>query len=231
MKRATILFLSAVMLMGPVSGATVLAQQPDLQSVTLYSPNKYRGERRPACLNLASGRLSVYGRCDVYYGFLYAGDEWDWFQSAGYEDSRSVIKDLGALDWSASLIVPVIAPLPKLKPGEHRNVTIDVSGADGADGAPGQRGADADGAIRQADKSVVEPVTPPLARKPKHDGVPKIDPMFVKARLGHLYVIHVVDDGNDFYALFRVEEITRGDNCRISWKRIAAPEREADVRR
>jgi hypothetical protein len=47
--------------------------------------------------------------------------------------------------------------------------------------------------------------------------------MFARAVLGHVYVIHVVDDTRDFYALFRVEALQRGDNCTISWKLIAPP--------
>jgi hypothetical protein len=35
-------------------------------------------------------------------------------------------------------------------------------------------------------------------------------------------VIHVVDDKRDFYALFRVDKLQRGDNCTISWKMIPA---------
>jgi hypothetical protein len=115
----------------------------------------------------------------------------------------------------------------KLKPGERRQIGVDTSGADGADGRdglPGARGEDGDGAVRsrptQARSVPIEPSRPPSG--PKRDGKPKIDPLFVKAIPGHMYVIHVVDDVNDFYALFRVEELESGDNCTISWKRITA---------
>jgi hypothetical protein len=65
---------------------------------------------------------------------------------------------------------------------------------------------------------------PTLPAKPRHDGKPRIDPLFVKAVLGHMYVIHVVDDFRDFYVLFRVEKIERGDNCTVSWQFIPEPE-------
>jgi hypothetical protein len=97
-----------------------------------------------------------------------------------------------------------------LKAGEQRHISIDTSGADGADGA------DAVGIVRPR----------PGASRPKNDGKPKVDPLFVKAVSGHLYVIHVVDDVRDFYALFRVEALERGDNCVISWRLITAPETE-----
>jgi hypothetical protein len=45
----------------------------------------------------------------------------------------------------------------------------------------------------------------------------------VKAIVGHLYAIHVVTDTQDFYALFRVEALTRGDNCTVSWRWVPAP--------
>jgi len=53
--------------------------------------------------------------------------------------------------------------------------------------------------------------------------VPRIDPVFAKAVVGHIYAVHVVDGGEDFYVLFRVESLARGDNCKISWKRVPAP--------
>ncbi|MFZ0751948.1 MAG: hypothetical protein WAM70_21490, partial [Pyrinomonadaceae bacterium] len=63
-------------------------------------------------------------------------------------------------------------------------------------------------------------------RGPKRDGKPKIDPMFLRAVVGHIYVIHVVDDTRDFYALFRVEALSKGDGCTISWRIIPAPAAE-----
>jgi hypothetical protein len=198
---------------------------------TLYSPNKYRNEGRDSCLDLKTGATAprtANARCDVLYGNLYAGADLDWFQGSSDRGSRSVIRDLGLLAWSQPFQVPVVPPLPKLLPGQQRTVTIDTSGADGADGTPGTRGkpgspgADADGIVRPAIPSPPPPSALPPAQN-KHDGTPKIDPAFVKAVAGHVYVIHVVDDENDFYALFRVETIERGDRCVVSWKLIEPP--------
>ena len=198
---------------------------------TLYSPNKYRNESRESCLDFKTGATAprtANARCDVLYGNLYAGGDLDWFQSSSDRGSRSAIRDLGLLSWSEAFRVPVVPPLPKLLPGQQRMVTIDTSGADGADGTPGTRGkpglpgADADGIVRPAIPSPPPPSALPPTPK-KNDGTPKIDPVFVKAVAGHVYVIHVVDDENDFYALFRVEAIERGDRCVVSWKLIAPP--------
>jgi hypothetical protein len=235
MKRVGLIFIGVVMSLSCLQTSSwVSAQQPATQDamVTLYSTIKHRGEQRKSCINFKvalTGLLRV--PCDLQYGSLYAGDELDWFQSSTTEGARSVIKDLGDFDWSADFSVPVVEPLAKLKPGERRQVTIDTSGADGADGAPGapgataKQGADADGVVRPQPISVTEvarpvPVTP---SRPKRDGKPKIDPLFVKAVIGHVYVIHVVDDSRDFYALFRVDALERGDQCTVSWKLIPEP--------
>lgn len=232
MKSARLILVGAVMSLACLN--TSLAQPPAQDSsVTLYSVQKHRGEQRNFCLNFQKGPSTLSrADCDLAYGLLYAGDEFDWFQSASSQGNRSVIKDLGEHDWSTWFAVPVVEPLAKLKPGEQRNITVDVSGADGADGAPGARGApavpgaDADGVVRQkatkadsADAGASGTESP----RPKRDGKPKVDPLFVKAIVGHIYVIHVVDDSRDFYALFRVEALQRGDNCTVSWKLIPEP--------
>ncbi len=187
------------------------AQESSYSTVTLYSPNKYQHDSSRALFDFQQAAFAPpRGRWDVGYGLLYAGDEFDWFQSSGAQDNRSVIKDLGEHKWRDRFVVSTVEPLEKLKPGEQRQVTVDVSGADGADGAPG---ADGDGIVRK--RATVQ--------RPKNDGKPKVDPIFVRAILGHLYIIHVVDDSRDFYALFRVESLQRGDNCTISWKLIEPP--------
>ena len=206
-----------------------IAAMPQTGPATLYSANKYRTGSRDVCLDFKTGvsaKRSDTARCDLLYGNLYAGEDLDWFESASDRGSRSVIKDLGLRSWNEPFQVPVVTPFAKLLPGATRQITIDMSGADGADGKPGTPGkpgvssADADGGLRQP----VPPTTPVDApAKKKNDGTPKTDPVFVKAVAGHLYVIHVVDDDNDFYALFRVEAVERGDHCVISWKLIEPP--------
>jgi hypothetical protein len=161
------------------------------------------------------------------YGALWAGEELDWFQSATGEGDRSVIKDLGSYDWTAQFEIPIVVPLAKLKPGEQRNITVDTSGADGKPGAPGrpgENGANADGTVTPITETEAMPAEKPTAAaKAKRDGKPLVDPVFVKAVLGHMYVIHVVDNARDLYALVRVEALERGDNCTVSWKLIPAP--------
>jgi len=224
------LVASSAAVLLPIAFADVAATQQTAWA-TLYSANKHRNESLDSCLDFKRGvsaKKTGTAGCDLLYGNLYAGDNLDWFESSVAHGSRTVIKDLGLLSWNAPFQVPVVPPFPELLPGEQRKITIDTSGADGDDGKPGtagKPGADADGVIRQPPPSATA-ATPETAAAPaqkKNDGTPKIDPVFVKAVAGHLYVIRVVDEANDFYALFRVETIERGDHCVISWKLIEPP--------
>ena len=52
---------------------------------------------------------------------------------------------------------------------------------------------------------------------------------FAKAKVGHMYVMHVKDEQADFYVLFRVEQLEQGEQCTISWKRIPTPERQTQL--
>jgi hypothetical protein len=223
MKNAALIVLvyGLVCLVNP---ARVLSQEFNLHSpVTLYSTIKHRDEHRNACLNLLTGAPESHarnGRCDVSYGSLYAGDDLDWLESSTSLGQRSVIRDLGSQSWTAEFKIPVVAPLARLKPGEQRTITVDTSGADA-------RSVDHIRDIREDPDWSYRPGVnnkPRRSSQSKHDGKPRVDPKFVKAIVGHMYVIHVVDDVRDIYALFRVEALERGDNCTISWKFIPAPD-------
>jgi hypothetical protein len=191
----------------------------EIKRVTLYAPNKpQRGSSKFFYYSFRTGKFVQDPLpWDLNYGSLYVGEDFDWFSVSTIRDARSAFRDLGALAWTDVFTVPVITPFPKLKEGEQRTFTVDASGADGADGAPG---ADGDGIVRE--RAYPEPASA-KPRPPKHDGVPKVDPIFAKAIVGHMYVIRVVDNDSDFYVLFRVEAIERGVSCTISWKRIASP--------
>lgn len=229
MNRVCLLALVFSLLLSPLVHATGIADAPEseLRSVTLYAPLKYKDDRSKTLFSFKTGQyVRGLDDWDLIYGSLYIGDDWDWFSVSTARNARSAFRDLGQLSWTDSFTVPVIQPFPKLKEGEERTFRVDSSGADGADGAdgaPGADGADADGVVRPKPRPPVSVDANKPSRKPKHDGVPKVDPIFVKAIVGHLYVLRVVDDENDFYVLFRVEALERGDNCTISWKQIPAP--------
>ena len=44
-----------------------------------------------------------------------------------------------------------------------------------------------------------------------------------KVVVGHLYAIHIKDDKEDFYVMFRVDELVPSDNCKISWRVVPRP--------
>ncbi len=199
---------------------------PQTNTVTLFAVNKYQ-YRRESCLKFGTTTPA----CHMRYGSLYVGDDLDWFDTASAPEIRTVVRDLGYLEWSDNFTVPVVAPFPKLLPGQHRTVSVDASGADGADGAPGlpgADGADADGVVRPRSRPV-EVVVQPRPTKPKHDGKPKVDPVFAKVLLNHMYVVHVVDEVNDFYVLLRVESVERGDSCTVSWRVVPSPETDERI--
>jgi hypothetical protein len=202
---------------------SMMAQEPSAaSSVTLYSSLQDKTGARD-CLRFQAETQKEIG-CDVRYGSLRIGDEWDWLESSLASDNRSVIGDLGAYEWTGGPKIPWVEPFPKLKPGEQRSFSVDSSGADGKDGAPGvsgRRGADGDGIVRSDPEERIPPANPP-SRSKRAAGY-KVSPVWVKAIVGHMYVIHVVDETRDFYALFRIDKITRGDNCTISWQPVPAP--------
>jgi hypothetical protein len=155
-------------------------------------------------------------------------------QISAADVDRSVIKDLGKYAWSDKFTVPWVEPLAKLKPGEHRGVFVSTRGKDGEDGKPGNDGMDGRNGLdgRNAANSIGSPSTniperprePVAPRKPKRDAEIRTSSDLIRAVLGHMYVIHVVDDERDFYALLRIESLQRGDNCTISWKLIPPPQ-------
>lgn len=241
------------------STVQIWAQGTGLPQVTLYSPNKYGPSFERAFFNFETGSLAPSGRrWDLNYGSLYVNEDHDWFEVSTSKDSRSIIKDLGALSWTDSFQVSAVEPFPKLMAGEQRQIIVEANGADGKPGRAGgadarvmddperslrgssiSRGnfppsmSDVPGPVGQPNverpwllskQPAPPPPAPPRARQ---DGVPKIDPIFVKAVAGHIYVIHVVDGEADYYALFRVESLERGDHCTISWKLIPPPENKA----
>jgi hypothetical protein len=62
---------------------------------------------------------------DLGYGFVAISGE-DWFRL--HFAARSVMQDLGELDWDNPGTIPALEPLPPVPDGERRQVTIDASG-------------------------------------------------------------------------------------------------------
>lgn len=222
------------------SAAAIAQQNSEPATVTLYSPIKYQQDQSRAFFDFQNKILAQRGgRWDLGYGSIYLNENFDWFQSSAVNGSRSVIKDLGKHAWSDKFNVPSIKPLGSLKPGEPRQIIVDLSGRDDIDRLHGARGEASDPGVTRDSRhtetrgttrpmrdfgEVIEPTPAPAPfLRPKGNGKSGIGPAFVKAIVGHIYAIHVVDDERDFYTMFRVEALTRGDNCTISWRLISAP--------
>jgi hypothetical protein len=227
MTRVGIIFLFAVGFLN-LAPADASAQQ----SGKLYAPAKYRNEPVAFCLNFKTGLTSSMREpCDLRYGFLGINYDFDWLQASASNNSRSIFKDLGPRTWDESFDVPAVAALPKLQPGEQRMISIDASGANGRNGAPGKRGEPARSASGTAPPEQPGRViwstdfpdgSPPVVAQPAPGRPPKVDPIFLKAIAGHMYVAHIVDDNSDFYALFRIDALA-DQVCSISWKLIPTP--------
>lgn len=105
----------------------------NIQTITLYPPRdkatgKYDETR--ACFSFKRGtnKLPNSTDWDLGYGFASIDGE-DWLMvGTTARDKRSVMKELGKYEWPDSFTIPVLEPLPELKEGEHRQVTVDSSG-------------------------------------------------------------------------------------------------------
>jgi len=218
-----------------------------VMTVTLYSPMKYKlynaspspnGRARPdvtrAYFDFTIGEYRAFGRWDFSFGLLSNGHD-DWFQVRVGDEERSVIKDLGQLGWNDKFNIPIVPPLPALKPGERRKITINTSSQNNSReggsrglpseirGAPSARDQDIGVPSREPDAGPTFP--PPLGSipqlGPKNSKKSKSDPVVAKTVLGHMYVIHILDAQSDFYVLVHVDGLVPGDNCTISWRRLA----------
>lgn len=107
------------------------------QTITLYAPENKERTKHSEAKSWFNFQFGVRGNehrrisnnnWDLGYGFLAISNE-DWFTvSLQGNDSQSVIKDLGKLDWSGSFEIPKLAPLPVVEKGKSRQVIIDSSG-------------------------------------------------------------------------------------------------------
>ncbi len=194
-----------------------------VKTVEFLSPLDAEGKHdaaaaRQSCFSFVTETAVCSKASDLYYGTLRKGDEWDWFQVMG-AGSRNKIKKIGKKDWADEFKIPVVEPYAALKQGEQRRIVLDASGADGADGRPGTNG---DGTVNYA-SNVVDKDLSQVDNRPKREKLKSDYDPYEKALVGNMYVMRVVDENNDFYVLFRVDELERGKRCKISWKRIEAP--------
>jgi len=106
--------------------------QAELQKVTLFPPRdkitgKYDEARGCFSFKFAGNKLPNSRDWDLGYGMLQISYD-DWFMVGMTSPrKRSVIKDLGEHSWSDQIKIPVLQPLPELKEGEQRIISVDSS--------------------------------------------------------------------------------------------------------
>ena len=223
------------------------AQNPTVpQTIVLYAP-EYPGDLDRVSVDLQRAAYASRFRFgDVGYGLLHVGSEVDWLEISVGSDRRSVIRDLGPHAWTDNISVPWVEPLAKLKPGEVRQLFVNSSGAAGK-GAPSGKSYEGLSALpgggndtnpaaccdTPISTGVIDRTT--VREKSKRPPTPpagvQTSPNMMRAILGHMYVVHVVDDKRDFYALFRIDALQPGDNCTISWNMIPPPPQPTTVKK
>ena len=123
--------IAATIRLGVILAAAVIAlgalRAENPKTATLYSPIKYKDDFSRASFDFNLGRSGTGTSWDLMYGNLYTGNDVDWFQPSMIGDNRHVIRDLGTLDWSDQIRVPLLIPRPKLMPGERRKITVNTS--------------------------------------------------------------------------------------------------------
>jgi VWFA-related protein len=238
-----LVFVSILAVLPTTPAVCQTSTREQVMTVTLYSPLKYKvtnasslpsGSARPdfsrAYFDFTIGNLRAFGRWDLSYGTISNSHGADWFLVRIGDDEQSVLRDLGKIGWNDRFQIPIIPPLPELKPGEHRNLTINNHPRDSVRGLPSEiRGApsagDQDIGVPSRDPDAGPTLPPPLGSipqlGPKNSKKSKSDPVVAKTVLGHMYVIHILDAQSDFYVLVHVDGLVPGDNCTISWRRLA----------
>jgi len=103
------------------------------QTITLYPPKDKatgRYDETRACFSFKMGRNKLPNSTDwdLGYGFATIAKE-DWLRvGTTGRDKRSVMKEIGEYNWSDPFQIPALEPLPELKEGERRLITVDSSG-------------------------------------------------------------------------------------------------------
>ena len=238
------MFGSIIVLVTCSSFLSQAQPQKQPQIVTLYSPLTHKqtsappfrnGTLRPdssrAEYSFTLGRFTLSRSAELSWGFIQIGDGPDWFMLQTSDDSRSVIRDLGDFQWTDKFDVPALKPLPLLAKGKHRQFSYDTSGRNGDDGTivrGVQSAAESGNEIimnRDSDQTVVPSLPDAHPVRNAGNGKPKLNPPGVSAetRLGHMYLIRIVDAKSDYYVLMHVDALTKHDSCTISWERIPSP--------
>jgi hypothetical protein len=205
MKRSAIVVLAAVLCIGLASVLSARVGNTPGRRVTLQlrkqTPQNDNWEKAIVYFGpdeTYDANVGLKNNWDLLYGGLnYNGDR-DWLKVNSDRNSWSRIRDLGELDWSDDIKVPVLPILPCRIDEPCGRIHI----------PPPQSG-----------KTITdEELNPHIAK-------PIVGHMYVVHRLREKreHDRTRLESQFDYYALVRVEELKPNESCTITWKRISPP--------
>lgn len=202
---------------------TAKANQTELTKIELLTPwiqidgkirrNVAINDRN--CVSLITLEQKCLGGPMIDYGSR-LGVNWDIFQLSSFTAQSRMI-DLGQHSWDETIGIPSIEPWPELKPGENRNVTFNTSGA--GRGQPIDYGKAS--LTTQVSSTVTQTGTASggLVRTGKVVKADTYTPV-IEAKKNHVYLVHILDKKWNYYLLFRVDDLVRGEKAVLSFKRV-----------
>ena len=140
------------------------------------------------------------GEWDLVYGGLsYNGDR-DWLKVNSGRESWSRIRDLGEMDWSDSIVVPILPnlPCPTNTSCGRINIPSPRSGKKIND--------------ENLNPHIAKPVAGHMYVIHRKRDTRGRDPRQIKGPI-------------DYYILVRVEELKPNESCTIAWKKISKPKK------
>jgi len=190
-----------------------------LAHVTLFSPWVFiDGVKKPgwdksraaqSCLDV---RTLKYGKCPITDAIGYGnrfGDNIDIFSLEIGRNSQTRIIDLGQHEWNEDFEVPYVRPYPMLREGESRKIIVNTSGNRAPDG-------------NTFGKSTVANQVKTARKNNEGEFADNYAP-YLPAKLGHIYIVRVLDSSNDYYFLLHVDRIDSGSSVDLSFKKIPSP--------
>lgn len=174
--------------------------------------------RGKSCFDLIRFEVGCRGPQPLGYGNG-IGYNWDIFATdGGGRQSRTRMIELGKYKWTDKFEIPEVEPWSELKPGEQRHITIALYGDDGRPGRNGDGSYPAGPPPKKGNGSAPlnRQVTSTITMSGKSvrgDGYLPYN----EVKLGHMYLVHVVNMQNDHYILIRVEELVRGNRVVFSY--------------
>jgi hypothetical protein len=174
----------------------------ELAEVTLYSVIGYDNDFTRSSVNFESGERGFLGPpsdFDLTYGSVAINDGRDWYRDwLVVRDPRSIVCDLGEKNWGDFRQTPSF-------PWKNWRIPLPLNSPMVFNASAGKK------VDTPAGKEAVSPHR-----------------QSVMAKVGHMYLMRTMRGKSKTYVMFRVESLTAGDNCVLSWKKVTAPEDEVE---